>query len=79
MMPNHPWVIGGLRFAAAVILGVGMSGMVMAVRMGRSAVLSQIPMGIVRDRIAATAANHARLVRALFIGAVRFPQPGVDA
>jgi hypothetical protein len=79
MMPNHPRMIGDLRLSAALISGVGMSGMVVGVSMGRSTVLRQIPMGIVRNRIATTAANHARLVRALFINAVSFPQTGVDA
>jgi len=79
MMPNHPWVIGSLRSPAAVVLRVGMSGMMMSVRIGRSPVFAQISMRIVRDRIAPAAADHPRLVRTLFIDAVSLPQTGIDA
>jgi hypothetical protein len=78
-MPNHPRMIGDLRFAAATIMGVRMSRMVMRVNAPGSAMLAEIATGVVWDRIPTAAANHARLVCTLLIDAMRLPQAGIDA
>ena len=76
-MPNHPRMVGDLRFAAAMIVGV--SRMVVRVSLTGGLVLDQISMGIVGNRISPAAANHARLVPTLLVDAVCLAQTGIDA
>ena len=73
MLPDHPRVIGGLRLSGAVIVAVGMPGMVVRVSMSSGVVLAQIAVRVVRDRIAPAAANHTRLVGAPLIDALSLP------
>jgi len=78
MMPNQPGMIGDFRLAALMFMSMRMSGM-MRVNMTKCAMLAEIAVRVVRDRIAAAATNHTWLVYAFLVDSVRLPQGEINA
>ena len=74
MMSDHPGMIGDFRLAAPMLMSMSMPGV-----MRVSAMLAEIAVRVVRDRIAAAATNHTWLVCAFLVDSVRLPQGEIDA